>query len=80
MLALGADSLGAIPGEGQVLAGVQLAAAGVGFVNGVATNDASGAVASILGGQVTLVSETASELGAPLVKASLCSAICSAPG
>ena len=68
-LAFGADSLGAIPGEGQVLAGVQVAAAGVGFVNSIATNDASGAVASILGGQVTLVSETATELGVPLVKA-----------
>ncbi len=62
-LALGADSLGAIPGEGQVLAGVQLAAAGVGFVNGLVTKDATGAVGSVIGGQLTLVGASAEALG-----------------
>lgn len=51
LLSFGADALGAIPGEGQVLAGAQLAAAGVGFVNGLVTKDAAGAAGSIVGGQ-----------------------------
>jgi hypothetical protein len=47
-LAFGADALGAVPGEGQVLAGFQLGAAGVSFVNSLFMNDGPGAAGSIV--------------------------------
>ena len=62
-LSFAADALGAIPGEGQFLAGTQLAAAGVGYVNRLATNDAPGAAGSVLGGQATLVGAAAESFG-----------------
>jgi len=68
-LSFGADALGAIPGEGNLLAGVQLAAAGVGFVNGLVTKDATGAVGSVIGGQLTLVGASAEALGTTALKA-----------
>ncbi len=42
-------------------------AAGLGFANGVATNDAAGAVGSVIGGQLTLVGATSK--GIPALKA-----------
>ena len=41
-VSFGADALGVIPGEGRILVGVQLAAADLGFVNGLITEDAKG--------------------------------------
>lgn len=69
LLAFGADALGAVPGEGQVLAGFQLGAAGVSFVNSLFMNDGPGAASSIVGGQVVLVTAAAKQLGVPLAKA-----------
>jgi len=69
VISFGADALGAVPGEGNVLAGFQLGAAGVGFVNSLFTNDAPGAASSIVGGQVVLVTTAAKQLGDPLAKA-----------
>jgi len=68
-IAFGTDALGAIPGEGQALAAVQLGAAGVGFVNGLVTKDATGAVGSIIGGQTVLVAASAEALGVTGLKA-----------
>lgn len=68
-LSFGADALGAFPWEGQLLAGAQLAAAGVGFANGLATKDGAGAAGSVVGGQFALVSGSAEALGIKAFKA-----------
>jgi hypothetical protein len=50
------------------VAGVQLAAAGVSFVNGLATNDAPGSVGGVLTGQAALVGVASEELGVTALK------------
>jgi RHS repeat-associated protein len=67
-LAFTADALGSIPGEGQVVAGVQIVAAGVSYVNGLVTNDAPGSVGGVLAGQAALVGVASEELGVTALK------------
>lgn len=55
--------------EGNIAAGAQLAAAGVGLINGLATNDGVGAAANIVSGQITFATAAAANLGVPLAKA-----------
>jgi len=52
-ISLGLDAAGFIPGESQAAAGVQLGVAGASYVNSLANKDASGAVTSVIGGQIT---------------------------
>jgi hypothetical protein len=63
------DAIGAIPLEGQAAAAIQLAAAGAGLGNGLATGDAIGFVGSIVGGQTTVIGTTATtEISVTLAK------------
>lgn len=68
-LAFATDALGAIPGEGQGLRIAQVGAAGVGFVNALAHQDAPGAAGNIIGAQTILVGYTAQKLGTTALEA-----------
>jgi hypothetical protein len=68
-IALVTDAIGAIPGEGNALRLVQLAAGGVGFVNGLMQRDAAGAVGNVLTGQTVLVGAAAQRVGATALEA-----------
>lgn len=67
-LAFTADALGAIPGEGQAVAAIQIGAAAVGYVNGLVTNDATGSVGGVLVGQAALVGVASEEIGVTALK------------
>lgn len=69
------DGIGAIPGEGQGLALLQLGAAGVSFVNSLATVtpqnanwNGAGAAGSLVGGQITGVNLAMKSMGTALPK------------
>jgi len=68
-IALATDAIGAIPGEGNALRLVQLAAGGVGFGNGLVQRDAAGAVGNILTSQTVLVGAAAQRVGATALEA-----------
>lgn len=66
---MGSDFLAALPGEGTVFGAIQLAAAGVGFVDSLAKSDATGAVGSVLVGQTAGVDIAATRLGVDSLEA-----------
>jgi RHS repeat-associated protein len=68
-VALATDAIGIIPGEGNALRIVQLAAGAVGFVNGLVQKDPAGSVGSVLTAQAVGVGWAAQSVGATALEA-----------